>query len=439
MNRTGKRALVLGLGRSGRAALRVLTADGARVAVYDRDPALGADLPAEVERLGGPTPPAFDAFDLVVASPGFPVAAHPRLIPEVDLAAEHLTAPIVGVTGSNGKSTTTTLLGEILAESGQRVAVGGNLGVALCEFVGRDVDRVVAELSSFQLEHARELRARVAVRLNLAPDPLDRHGTLAAYGVAKARLAELQRPEDALVANFDDDWARGIARRSKARVSFFSEVAQPVPGAFLDGEDVVVAGARGEIARIPRAELSLASRSPIQNALAALAAAAECGATPDGMRRALERFAGLPHRARLVCTRAGVRFVDDSKATNPAAAARSLAAHAAPIVWIAGGRNKGLDLRELAGSARGVRAAILVGEAAGELERALAGKVAVVVAGTLEKAVPEAARRARPGDVVLLAPACTSLDQFKNFEERGQRFAELARALPGSPAEDAPC
>lgn len=423
-----KRVLVLGLGRSGSAAARALVRAGARVVAYDRDAERAAELPAGVERVGGATPPAFDAFDAVIQSPGFPVAAHPRLVPEVDLAAELFSAPIAGVTGSNGKSTTTTLLGEMLAESGQRVAVGGNLGTALCDFVGRDVQRVVAELSSFQLEHARRLHADVAVLLNLAPDHLDRHGTLEAYGAAKARLAELQQPGDALVANLDDAWARRTAARAPARVVFFSERERPKRGAFVDGADLVVAHESGEWLRVPRAELSWACRTPLQNALAAAAAAAECGAQPAAVRRVLARFEGLPHRAQLVCERDGVRWIDDSKATNPAAAARSLAALESPVIWIAGGRNKGLDFAELLPFVSRVRTALLIGEAAPELEAALRGALETMRSETLERAVAEAARRARPGDAVLLAPACTSLDQFRNFEERGTRFAALARA-----------
>ncbi len=437
MTYAGKRVLVLGLGRSGAAAARVLVRAGAHVVGYDRDPARGTELPGGMQRASGDAPPAFDAFDAVVQSPGFPAAAHPRLLPEVDLAVEFLSAPIAGVTGSNGKSTTTTLLGEMLAESGQRVAVGGNLGTALCDFVGLELERVVAELSSFQLEHARRLHADVAVLLNLAPDHFDRHGTLEAYGAAKARLAELQQPGDALVANLDDVWARRVAARSPARVVYFSERERPKRGAFLAGPDFVVAHEGGEWLRLPRAELSWACRTPIQNALAAAAAAAECGAQPDAVRRVLARFAGLPHRATLVCERAGVRWIDDSKATNPAAAARSLGALDAPVIWIAGGRNKGLDFAELRPFVSRVRIALLIGEAAGELAAALGGALESVAVGSLESAVAEAARRAQSGDVVLLAPACTSLDQFRSFEERGDRFAALARALPASGG--APC
>ena len=441
MRYDGERVLVLGAGRSGRAALRLLVARGARVTLYDRDPASAADLPDGIECLHGPVPPPFDAFDRVVQSPGVPAAPHPRLVPEVDLAAAELQGPLVGVTGTNGKSTTSVLIGEMLEQSGLSVAVGGNLGTALCELVDEKADWLVAELSSFQLEHARAVRARVAVLLNLAPDHLDRHGSLEAYGRAKARLAELQESAGVLVVNADDSWARGVAERSAARVLRFSTRAPCRPGGFLEGDELVIALPDDAELRIPTEALSHASRTPLQNALAAAVTAAACGASPTATRAVLTGFEGLPHRGALVCVRGGVRFVDDSKATNPAAAVQSLAAQPQPIVWIAGGRNKGLDLAALAPAARAVRAALVIGEAAPELADALRPATEVVEVGTLAEAVREAARRAGPGGSVLLAPACTSLDQFASFEERGARFAELARALPDTPSKSGggPC
>ena len=439
MTYADEHVLVLGLGRSGAAAAKLLLSLGAKVSIYDRDPSRDADLPPGATLLAGDAPPAFEGFDRVVASPGFPLEPHSRLLPEVDLAAERLRAQLIGVTGTNGKGTVTVLIGEMLRESGLRVTIGGNLGTPLCALVDEPADRVVAELSSFQLEHARSLRADVAVLLNLAADHLDRHGTLERYGEAKARLAELQQPGDALVVNLDDPWARSIGERSRARVLGFSTQRTVSAGAFVDGAELVVSPEPAELARIPLAALSRASRTPLSNALPAALAAAAAGASGAAIAAVLARFEGLPHRGESVCVRNGVRYVDDSKATNPAAAAASLTIQAAPVIWIAGGRNKGLDFATLLPAARGVRVALLVGEAAPELARALGGAVEAVEAGTLEKAVAEAAQRAVPGDVVLLAPACASLDQFASSEERGQRFASLARALPGTRAEDSRC
>jgi UDP-N-acetylmuramoylalanine--D-glutamate ligase len=432
MSHSGKNVLVLGVARSGRAAVELLVRAGARVSAYDRNLDALAELPPGVTAICAPQPPSFAPFDVVIASPGVPVKRDPKLVPEVDLAAEYLDAPLVGVTGSNGKSTTTVLIGEMLGASGLATGVGGNLGTPLCALVGRGYARVVAELSSFQLEHAARLHAHVAVLLNLAPDHLDRHGSLAAYGAAKARLAELQRADDWLVANRDDAWARSVARRAPARVVEFSTEARLDTGACLDGKDLVLAREGEVLLRLPQDALSAAARRPIANALAAAQAALLAGATPEGIRTALARFEGLPHRVRDVCTRAGVRFVDDSKATNPAAAVASLLSQTAPLVWLAGGRNKGLAFDELAQAAKraNVRRALLFGESAADLAAALAGACAAERVATLAEAVARAAELAQPGDVVLLAPACASFDQFKSFEDRGEQFAALARALP---------
>ena len=424
---------MLGAARSGRAAAELLLRAGARVTVYDRKPEALAGLPGGAEAVSGSVPPAFDAFDRVVASPGVPTQSRANLIPEVDLAAEFLAgAKLVGVTGSNGKSTTTTLVGEILARSGFDTGVGGNIGIALCSIVGQGHAWIVAELSSFQLEHARELHADVALLLNLAPDHFDRHGTLEHYGAAKARLAELQRPDAWLLANRDDAWSSGVARNARQHVAWFSTRERVDTGACLVGDALVVTRGGAERVRIPVAELSDAARRPIDNALAAAAAADLAGASADAIQAVLARFEGLPHRVRDVCVRAGVRYVDDSKATNPAAAVASLLSQTARIVWLAGGRNKGLDFEPLAEAAKQarVRIAFVFGEAAADLERILRPAIRVERVETLADAVSYAAASARPGDVVLLAPACASFDQFKSFEDRGQQFAQLACALP---------
>jgi UDP-N-acetylmuramoylalanine--D-glutamate ligase len=440
MSYSGRHVLVLGAARSGRAAVDLLLRAGARVAVYDRKAAALEGLPDSVERVSGDTVPDFARFDVVVASPGFPTSARENLLPEVDLAAQFLDAKLVGVTGSNGKSTTSTLIGEMLAASGFATGVGGNIGIALCALVDQGYDWVVAELSSFQLEHAHELHADVAVLLNLAPDHLDRHGTLERYGEAKARLAQLQADDAWLVANRDDAWARSVAGKVGANVAWFSTRERVDTGACLDGDSLVVRRDGQVRISIPVAELSNAARRPIDNSLAAAAAADLAGASADAIRSVLARFEGLPHRVRDVCVRAGVRYVDDSKATNPAAAVASLLSQTSRVVWLAGGRNKGLDFAPLADAARRarVRIAIVFGESAFDLERAVQSACRVERVATLGDAVTFAAASARPGDVVLLAPACASFDQFTSFEDRGRQFAELACALPGA-SEGAAC
>jgi len=430
MNYTGQHVLVLGLGRSGVAAVELLLRHGARVSAYDREPMRLEALGPEVARLSGQAPPPFDPFDLVVASPGFPTPPHPKLVPEIDLAAPYLRAPLIGVTGTNGKSTTVVLIGEMLRHSGLTVPVGGNLRDPLCSLIDEPADRLVAELSSFQLEHARALRVHVGLLLNLAPDHLERHGTLEAYGAAKAKLATLQTSDDTLVVNLDDAWARGVGEGAVAQTLGFSERGKLADGASLDGKDLVLCKDGRELLRLASDTLTPACRIPVTNTLAALLVAHAAGAKPEAMRAVCESFEGLPHRAQLVCTRARVRYVDDSKATNPAAAATSLATQPSPTLWIAGGRNKGLDFGPLARAVANVRAAIFYGEAAPELAAALDRVTPIEQVGPLAEAVALAAERALPGDTVLLAPACSSFDQFGSFEERGQRFAALARALP---------
>jgi UDP-N-acetylmuramoylalanine--D-glutamate ligase len=438
MTGTQQPTLVLGLGRSGTAAARLLLRSGCRVVGYDRDPDRGREIEGLEERLSGETLPDFDRFARVIQSPGVPLTSHPKIVPEVELAAEHLKAPLIGVTGTNGKSTTVVLIGEMLRATGLRVAAGGNLGTALCELVELPADWVVAELSSFQLEHAQRLDTAVAVLLNLAPDHLDRHGTLVAYGEAKARLATLSSPETVVVCNAEDRWAREAAARAQGRVFPFSARRELTIGAFVEEEKIVVVENGTSRIREPISTLSPAARTPIDNALAASAAALWAGASPEGVVHALSRFRGLPHRLEVLGTCAGARYVNDSKATNPVAAAGSLAAWDAPIAWIAGGRNKGLDLSPLVEATSRVRLAVVYGEAGPDLEKVLEGRCPVVRVEAFDDAFAAVAARAQPGDTVLLSPGCASQDQFGSFEERGERFTKLARAA-GLEAQEAPC
>jgi UDP-N-acetylmuramoylalanine--D-glutamate ligase len=437
MTQKRKRILVLGLGRSGNAAARLLVRHGFEVTGYDRDPARGAHIEGLAGFLSGPTLPDFEDFDRVVQSPGIRVGRDPRLVPEVEIGAEHLQAPIIGVTGTNGKSTTTVLIADMLRASGLDVATGGNLGTALCELVDMPADRVVAELSSFQLEHAQRFPTSVAVLLNLAPDHLDRHGSMKAYGAAKARLATLQGPEGVLVYNADDPWAQSVSSRGEGRRVTFSAQRELDTGASVRQGHLVVAEQGREPLSIALGELAPAARSPIDNALAASAAAIAAGGSPEGIAKALGRFEGLPHRAALVGLYAGVRYVNDSKATNPTATVRSLESCNGPIAWLAGGRNKGLDLAPLAGAVRHVRVAIVYGEAATELEKALGPACPVIRTRTLDEAFAEVTREANPGETVLLSPGCASQDAFASFEERGERFEALVRALEDRP--EPPC
>jgi UDP-N-acetylmuramoylalanine--D-glutamate ligase len=434
----GKRVLVLGLGVSGQSAARFAVSRGARVVAADERPAeriagLGS-LPAEIELITGAPFPDPEPFDLVVPSPGVPAA---RWAPrarlawgDLELAARALSAPILAITGTNGKSTTTLLVLALLRAAGLRARAAGNLGTPALDLVGEALDAVVLEVSSFQLEAVDAFRPRVAVVLNVTPDHLDRHGSLAAYAAVKARLLRRQEPGDAAVLCFDDPVVREMARATRARVVPFSTRGPLEQGACLDAGAALLREPGRPPLRIPLDSLRLAGAHNRENALAALAAVWAFGADVPRAAFALATFEGLPHRAETVATRRGVRFVNDSKGTNPGAACRALEGFAGPLVWIAGGRDKGLDFSELAACAQGrVRTAILIGEAAEKLAAALAGRVDVERAPGIDAAVRRAAELARPGEVVLLSPACASQDQFRDFEERGERFRQAVAAL----------
>jgi len=411
-------ALVVGLARSGTAAALALARRGVRVLAADRSPDVEARrlVEAGVEvHAGSEEESLLDTIELVVKSPGVPGAsplvagARRRGLPvwsEVELGARVLPNPLVGVTGTNGKTTTSELLGAVFRAAGRSVEVAGNVGRPLTGLDGRlDAQTwIVCELSSFQLEDVATLRPQVAVLLNLEPDHLDRHGSLADYRAAKLRIFERQGEGDSAVV------PRGFGT---------------VPGR----------GARREFAGddpLP-AEPLLPGAHNRENAAAAAAAARAAGIDDGAIARAFTSFAGVPHRLEPVRERAGVRYVNDSKATNTAAARRALASFgAAPLLVILGGSRKGESFDELARElpAR-VRGVFLVGEAADELARALDRvEVSYVRAGDLGRAVTAAAAEARDGDVVLLSPACASYDQFRNFEERGDAFRRLVEALP---------
>jgi UDP-N-acetylmuramoylalanine--D-glutamate ligase len=435
-----RRVLVLGLGVSGRSAAAFCAARGARVTAADeRDasalPGLDA-LDGRIElRVGAPFPDPAD-YDLVVPSPGIPPARYRgrarRVLGDIELAWRALAVPIVAVTGTNGKSTTTRLIEAMLCEAGLRARAAGNLGPPALGLVGAPLDVAVLEVSSFQLESVESFRPAVAVVLNVTPDHFDRHPSFADYVAAKRRILAAQRPDDVAVLGVDDPTVRAMRDTAPGRVLAFSTREPVSEGAWLDAGDAVLRLRGASPLRLPLAGLP---PQPPENRLAALCAVAALGADPAKAWRALAHFRGLPHRLELVARRAGALFVDDSKATNPAAALRALASFHETLVWIGGGRAKGLDLRELADAvATRARAAILLGESAAELERALAGRLPVERVASIEEATQRAARHARPGDVVLLAPGCASLDQFRSYEERGDRFRAAARDLDGAEA-----
>ena len=444
----GKRVTVVGLARSGVAACVLLAERGALVLATDREPAerLRADLDALRRRgvrleTGGHTAASFEGADLIVLSPGVdarigPVAqAAARGVPiwsEVELAYRVTPARFLAVTGTNGKSTTTSLLGAMLEAAGFPGVVAGNIGTALCEVVPSlsAAHWVTAELSSFQLETIAAFRPRVALLLNLAPDHLDRYPDLARYYAAKARIFMNQTAEDVAVLNADDPAIRETVGALRARVHGFSR-RQAVPeGAYLDGDRLVLArGGRAEPICAVGA-MRIRGVHNVENALAAAAGAGAIGVPTAAMAEALARFPGLPHRLEPVATIAGVHYVNDSKGTNVGAVVKSLEGYAEGVILIAGGKDKGGDfapLRPLV--ATRVKALILIGQARAAIRAQLAGACPTEETATLEEAVRRAAELARPGDTVLLSPACASFDMFRDFEHRGEMFRRAVRAL----------
>jgi UDP-N-acetylmuramoylalanine--D-glutamate ligase len=452
MDVAGKRVMVIGLGISGLAAARMLEARGARLVMTDlrSDFAAGShaeagagrrngSMPSGEIHLGSEDPSWLDEVDLVVTSPG--VAPTSRLLTEADrrripvigeleLGSRFVTAPIVAVTGTNGKSTVTTLIGEIFKAAGRRVFAGGNLGTPLVEAAGGEFDVVVAEVSSYQLERTVLFKPRVGVHLNLAEDHLDRYKDLDEYGSAKARLFRMQDGYDWAILNRDDPRVWSLRTRISAQVmSFGLGPADSTPAIGYDGSDLIFDICTRD-GRISLKRLRLVGRHNIANAMAASAAALVCRIEPRVIEAALADFAGLPHRMEFVADRDGVTYIDDSKGTNVASVVEALAAVRAPVILIAGGVDKGGDyapLREPLGGK--VRLLILIGEARDTMRAAFEGTTEIELVQTLDEAVRRAAAIARRGDTVLLSPACSSFDQFKNYAERGRIFQELVRAL----------
>jgi len=448
MELNGKRVLVVGLGRSGVASALFLKSQGARVTVSDAksEDQLREEIPALLDHgiaveTGGHGERTFQNQDLIVVSPGIPVDAEPiaqaralgqPVIGEIELAAEFLPVPIVAITGSNGKTTTTTLVGEILAAGGLKTLVGGNIGTPAISLVPQATPEtvVVLEVSSFQLETIRSFRPKIGIVLNVTPDHLDRHRTFAAYVDAKARLFENQQPEDFSVLNADDPTCVDLAARTRAQVFWFSRKREVEQGAFVHDGAVFFrrAGAQQEV--MLASEIPLKGLHNLENVLAAVCGGALMGCAADKIGKAIRNFKAVEHRLEYVATVRGVEYYNDSKATNVDATLKALAAFPGGLWVILGGKDKNSDYRPLAAAMKEkVRGALLIGAAADKIEDHLHGEVSTVKCGTLEAAVHHAHASARSGDTVLLAPACASFDQFENFEHRGREFKRLVNEL----------
>jgi UDP-N-acetylmuramoylalanine--D-glutamate ligase len=444
MELAGKHVLVLGLARTGIQCVRFLVNRGATVRVSDRR--LEHELRAELASLaglpvttclGGEDPSWLRGADLVILSPGIPpgnpllTEALARGIPilsEVELAFRFLAAPLVAITGTNGKSTTTTLVGEMLKAGGKRIFVGGNIGAPMIGFADGGFDWGVVEISSFQLEWVARFRPRVSVLLNLTEDHLDRYPDFAAYCDAKERIFAAQTETDFAVLNRDDPLVWAMRERIRARVISFgcSEVRA---GVFARPNEIVWRDGPSE-ERYSLDGVQLQGVHNVENMMAAVAAAKCVGISQEAIERTLIDFPGLEHRLEFVREKDGVRYYNDSKGTNVGAVVKSLASFTAPVILLAGGVDKGGDygvLRDLVRS--NVRRLVLFGAAKQIIGAALGGLTDTVVVDGFEAAVRDAAAHACAGDVVLLSPACSSFDMFRNYAERGKIFKELVRAL----------
>jgi UDP-N-acetylmuramoylalanine--D-glutamate ligase len=444
----GRKALVIGARRTGAAVARYLAIQGAEVVLSDKaadgfDAERGRLQGLRIDwRLGSESPELLDGVDLVVPSPGVP-REHPLLVAagtrgiavmaEIELAFRSLSVPLYAVTGTNGKSTTTELLGRMLRGSGIDAFVGGNLGTPLIDAAGLPIDCVVAEVSSFQLEWVAELRPAIGVFLNLTDDHLDRYASLDEYGEAKAALFREQTPEDWAVLSREDPWVWRLRERMRGRVISFGFDAVEFGTFPRDGTIVVRLpdGPRhGREIPFATARTRLRGVHNLENVMAAATAALLAGAAPGSVQRAIDEFPGLPHRLQLVRQKDGVSYVDDSKGTNVGAVVKSLASMTGPVILLAGGVDKGGSYEPLRALVRErVKRLVLFGEARETIRRALGAETDTVVVGSLEEAVARAAENARSGDTVLLSPACASFDMFRDYADRGDRFRALVESL----------
>ncbi len=467
MNYKDANIVIMGLARSGVAAARLLDAAGARVTVADRkEPSELGDVLSQLNQeririaLGSGYDSALEGADVIVVSPGVPSGLEAldrarkrgtKVIGELELASRFLNAPILAVTGTNGKSTTVTLIGLFLKEAGKSVFVGGNLGTAISEAavavyrsqqaasagqsVVRPYEFLVVEVSSFQLETIETFHPWVASVLNVTLDHMDRYRSVGEYVAAKARIFENQGPEDYAVLNLDDELVAPLRATIKAKVLGFRRRASAA--GIVDGEtyligDRIVSTVTGKLEEIcSRSDLRLIGLHNVDNVMAAVTYGFLCGCPMEAIRRVLRSFPGLEHALEVVRERRGVRYVNDSKGTNVDATLKALQGIEQPVWLIAGGRDKGGDFARLEGAIRArVKRLILIGEAAPRIQAAVNQFDRFCHAATLREAVELAAAEAQPGDVVLLSPACASFDMFADYQDRGRQFKALVHGLP---------
>lgn len=444
----GKQVAILGMARSGLALARLVKEFGGVPFVSDQKPAAALAEPmAELKKLGvacetgGHTAACWEGKDFIVISPGVPKdapileEAQKRALPvfgEVEVAYWLCSSPLAAVTGSNGKTTTTALLGNIFSSAGVSCRVAGNIGLPFSAVVAekKKYEMIVLEISSFQLEYVEEFAPELSLFLNLSPDHLDRYASYEEYRAAKLRIFENFAPGKKTVLNYDDAFLRDYARNLKGEVYFFSMKEKVPQGAYLDGEMLVFTGPQGKISLIKKDQLPIRGPHNCANALAASAAALAWGLPGEGVIKGLLTFKGVPHRLEPVAEVNGIKFVNDSKATNVDSVWYALQSVTPPILWIAGGKDKGgsyAPLREL--FPKRVKAMVLIGQARPLIRKALEDLAPAYETRTLPEAVEKAYELASEGDTVLLSPACSSFDMFTNFEERGEVFKKSVLEL----------
>ena len=447
MDIKGKRVLVVGLGKSGIASVLFLADHGARIAVSDTksEEELHHEIPQLLDRgivveAGYHNERTFKEQDLIVISPGVPSDV-PQLeqarqagipvIGEVELAARYLKGHIVAITGSNGKTTTATLAGEIIAAGGMKTLVGGNIGTPAISFVETATDDtwIVLEVSSFQLETIETFHPKIAVVINVTPDHLDRHHTFQNYAAAKARIFENQTAADVAVLNADDATCVAMAPKTKAAVYWFSRQHRVERGACVRGDDIIWCDSDREQTIMPVGDIGLKGAHNLENVLAGVGAGMLAGVDPADIRRAVAAFKAVEHRLEFVATIRGVDYYNDSKATNVDATIKALESFTGGIHLILGGKDKGSDYSVLNPLLlERVKRVYTIGAAAPKIESQIKG-VPIVSAGTIDAAVRLAGELATASDVVLLAPACASFDQFVSYEHRGRVFKDLVRQM----------
>jgi UDP-N-acetylmuramoylalanine--D-glutamate ligase len=444
MDLSGKKVLVIGLARTGLEAARFLAKQGARVVVTDRKNM--RELPREIAALaalpvtyctGAEDPAWVTGTDIVVPSPGVPpdnpllqeaCRREIEILSEIELAGRFIRAPLIAITGTNGKSTTTSLIGAILKASGLKVFVGGNIGTPLIRFVSEHWDWGVVEISSFQLEWVKRFHPKISLLLNLTEDHLDRYASFAAYCAAKEKIFHQQNEQDVAIINRDDPWVWRARNRIRARVVSFGWGAVR-KGVFATRREIIWSD-ETRTESFPLEKAKIAGVHNVENLMAAVAAAKVIGVRSAVIRQVMESFTGLEHRLEFVREKNGVRFYNDSKGTNVGAVVKSLMSFCNPVVLLAGGVDKHGDYRILAKEiSRTVKKLVVFGAAKERIRECLGHLTKTAVAANLEDAVREAYKDAAPGDVVLLSPACSSFDMFHDYEERGRVFKDLVGKL----------